>query len=190
MMILVGLGNPGAQYRFHRHNVGFMAVDAIADAYGFGPEKSKFNGLIREGKIDGVKVLTLKPQSFMNLSGPSVAHTAMFYKVSLGKIVVFHDELDLKPGDVRMKTGGGDAGHNGLKSLTGHIGAGYRRVRIGIGHPGDKDRVSGYVLSTFDAAEQDWLNPLLEALAAEASRLAQGDDAGYVKAVMDRTKRN
>ena len=188
MLMIVGLGNPGAQYHLNRHNIGFMAVDAIADHFGFGPEKSKFNGLLREGRIDGHKVVCVKPQTFMNLSGPCVAHTAMFYKIPLPKVVVFHDELDLPPGDVRMKTGGGDAGHNGLKSITQHMGAGYRRVRLGIGHPGDRDRVSGYVLGNFTANELVWLEPLLTALAAEAPRLAQSDDAGYVKAIKDRTR--
>ncbi len=189
MLMIVGLGNPGAQYHFNRHNIGFMAVDAIADQHNFGPERQKFQAVVREGMLGGVKTLAVKPQTFMNLSGQTVSAAAQFYKITPNRLVVFHDELDLPPNAVRAKTGGGDAGHNGLKSITQHMGAGYRRVRLGIGHPGDRDRVSGYVLGNFTASEQLWLQPLLSALAHEAPRLAQSDDAGYVKAVTARTSR-
>jgi PTH1 family peptidyl-tRNA hydrolase len=186
MLMIVGLGNPGAPYHMNRHNIGFMAVDVIARAHHFGPQRSKFQGHIAEGTLAGVKALILKPQTYMNLSGQSVTEAAKFYKITPNRIVVFHDELDLPPGAVRVKTGGGDAGHNGLKSITQHIGANYRRVRLGIGHPGDRDLVSPYVLGDFAKADHTWLEPLLDALAAEAERLAQSDDAGYAKAVTER----
>ncbi len=175
MLLIVGLGNPGEKYARHRHNVGFMAVDAIAGAHRFGPERKKFQGVIREGEIGGVKFLSLKPQTFMNDSGLSVGAAMRFYKIEPADVVVFHDELDLAPGKIKAKIGGGLAGHNGLKSIAEHIGEEFRRVRIGIGHPGDKARVTGHVLGDFSKADQDWLAPLLDAIAKAAPMLAGGD---------------
>lgn len=183
MILLVGLGNPGDKYARTRHNIGFMAVDEIADHFGFGPERVKHQGLLREGTIGTEKALALKPQTFMNESGRSVAAVAQFYKLDLADIVVFHDELDLAPGKIRVKTGGGHAGHNGLRSIQAHLGADYRRVRLGIGHPGDKNKVSGYVLHDFAKADQDWIGPLLAAIAKDATWLAKGEDQRFQSAV-------
>ena len=183
MILLVGLGNPGDKYLRTRHNIGFMAVDEIADALSFGPERSKHQGILREGTVGTEKVIALKPQTYMNESGRSVAAVAQFYKLDPSEIIVFHDELDLAPGKLRMKTGGGHAGHNGLRSLHAHIGEAYRRVRLGIGHPGDKSKVSGYVLHDFAKADGDWLGPLLAAIAREANWLAKGDDQRFQTAV-------
>ena len=177
MLLLVGLGNPGAKYARHRHNVGFMAVDAIADAHAFSAPRSKFHGDIREGLIEGEKSFVLKPATYMNDSGRSVAAAAKFYDIALNDIVVFHDELDLAPGKLKVKCGGGNAGHNGLKSIDAHLGNAFRRVRIGIGHPGDKARVSGYVLGDFAKADQDWLAPLLDAITRAAPRLTESDSS-------------
>jgi peptidyl-tRNA hydrolase, PTH1 family len=174
MKLFVGLGNPGGQYALNRHNVGFMAVDAIAATHDFPAWRKRFTGLSAEGKLGNESVLLFKPQTFMNESGRAVGEAVRFYKLTLGDVVVFHDELDLAPGKVRVKTGGGVAGHNGLKSLTAHIGNDYVRVRIGIGHPGAKDLVTGHVLRDFAKAEHDWLEPLLGAIAAEAPYLAEG----------------
>ncbi|PQA86782.1 aminoacyl-tRNA hydrolase [Hyphococcus luteus] len=183
MLLLVGLGNPGDKYARHRHNVGFMAVDAIADAAGFSPARSKFQGELREGLLGGEKTLILKPQTYMNDSGRSVGEAARFYKIAPEDIVVFYDELDLAPGKIRMKTGGGAAGHNGIRSIDAHIGNNFRRVRIGIGHPGDKSRVTGHVLGDFSKTDQDWLGPMLEAIAGAAAHLADGDDNRFQTAV-------
>ncbi|MGF1543348.1 MAG: aminoacyl-tRNA hydrolase [Parvularculaceae bacterium] len=186
MLLLVGLGNPGEKYRRHRHNVGFMAVDAIADASGFGPPRAKFRGELREGApARRGKALILKPTTYMNESGRSVGEAARFYKIPPSDVLVFHDELDLAPGIVRLKVGGGHAGHNGLRSIAAHMGSEFRRVRIGIGHPGEKARVTGHVLGDFSKADADWLEPLLDALAACVDRLADGDDA-YQTAVAHR----
>jgi PTH1 family peptidyl-tRNA hydrolase len=174
MKLLVGLGNPGREYAFNRHNVGFMAVDAIAAAHDFPAWRKRFSGLATEGRLGREPVLLFKPQTFMNESGRAVGEAVRFYKLELGDVVVFHDELDLAPGKVRVKSGGGGAGHNGLKSLSAHIGNDYVRVRIGIGHPGDKNRVSGYVLHDFAKADHAWLEPLLGAIAREAPYLAEG----------------
>jgi PTH1 family peptidyl-tRNA hydrolase len=174
MKLFVGLGNPGREYALNRHNVGFMAIDAIAATHDFPAFRKRFSSLATEGKLGGESVLLLKPQTFMNESGRAVGEAARFYKLGLGDIVVFHDELDLAPGKVRVKTGGGVAGHNGLKSLSAHIGNDYVRVRIGIGHPGRKDRVTGYVLHDFSKADHAWLELLLGAIAAEAPYLAEG----------------
>jgi PTH1 family peptidyl-tRNA hydrolase len=174
MKLLVGLGNPGQEYALNRHNVGFMAVDAIAAAHDFPAWRKRFSGLAAEARLGREPVMLFKPQTFMNESGRAVGEAARFYKLELGDIVVFHDELDLAPGKVRVKIGGGVAGHNGLKSLSAHIGNDYVRVRIGIGHPGHKDRVSGYVLHDFSKADHDWLEPLLGAIAANAPYLAEG----------------
>jgi PTH1 family peptidyl-tRNA hydrolase len=175
MLIIVGLGNPGEKYARHRHNVGFMAVDAIAGAHRFGPERKKFQGLIREGEIGGEKFLSLKPQTFMNDSGQSVGSAMRFYKLQPPDVVVFHDELDLAAGKIKAKIGGGLAGHNGLRSIAEHIGEEFRRVRIGIGHPGDRARVTGHVLGDFAKADQEWLARLLDAIAKAAPKLAEGD---------------
>ncbi len=174
MKLFVGLGNPGGQYALNRHNVGFMAIDAIAATHDFPAWRKRFSGLAAEGKLGNEFVLLFKPQTFMNESGRAVGEAVRFYKLALGDVIVFHDELDLAPGKVRVKTGGGVAGHNGLKSLTSHIGNDYVRVRIGIGHPGAKDLVTGHVLRDFAKAEHDWLEPLLGAIAAEAPYLAEG----------------
>jgi PTH1 family peptidyl-tRNA hydrolase len=174
MKLFVGLGNPGRDYALNRHNVGFMAADAIAAAHDFPAWRKRFSGLAAEGKLGREQVLLLKPQTFMNESGRAVGEALRFYKLDLGDVVVFHDELDLAPGKVRVKTGGGVAGHNGLKSLTAHIGNDYVRVRIGIGHPGRKELVTGHVLHDFAKADHDWLEPVLGAIAAEAPYLAEG----------------
>jgi peptidyl-tRNA hydrolase, PTH1 family len=183
MKLFVGLGNPGSAHARQRHNVGFMAVDAIAAAHGFGPWRAKFRGEIAEGRLGAERVLLLKPGTYMNLSGEAVRAALQFYKLEPGDVVVFHDELDLAPGRVRVKAGGGTAGHNGLRSLGAHLGPDFVRVRIGIGHPGDKRVVSNYVLGDFAKAEADWLDPLLKTLAGAAPRLAEGDAAGFMNAV-------
>jgi len=179
MLVLVGLGNPGEKYAKHRHNVGFIAVDAIAGALGFGPAREKFQGELREGFLDGpsgrVKALILKPQTFMNESGRSVRELAQFYKLTPEQIIVFYDELDLAAGKVKMKTGGGAAGHNGIRSIDAHLGNNFKRVRIGIGHPGEKSKVTGHVLGNFSKADQDWLAPLLDAFAGAAPKLTESD---------------
>ena len=183
MLLLVGLGNPGTGYAKHRHNIGFMAVDAIARCHGFGPFRAKFRGLVAEGEISGRKVLVLKPETFMNLSGQSVGEAMRFYKLAAEDVTVFHDELDLAPGKCRVKTGGGHAGHNGLRSIHGHIGEAYHRVRLGIGHPGRKELVSGYVLHDFAKADGDWLEPLLTGISQGADDLARGDRSKFLNAV-------
>ncbi|OFX01760.1 MAG: aminoacyl-tRNA hydrolase [Alphaproteobacteria bacterium RIFCSPHIGHO2_12_FULL_63_12] len=175
MLLLVGLGNPGEKYRRHRHNVGFMAVDAIAGAHRFGAPRNKFQGEMREGEIAGEKAIVLKPQTFMNDSGQSVGAAMRFFKLAPADVVVFHDELDLAAGKIKAKLGGGNAGHNGLRSIDEHIGAEFRRVRIGIGHPGDKARVTGHVLGDFAKSDEAWLDPLLAAIAKSAAFLGQGD---------------
>ena len=183
MKLLVGLGNPGAKHARNRHNVGFMVVDRIAEAYGFDAWRKRFQGEAAEGRLGDEKCLLLKPMTYMNESGRSVGEAVRFYKIPLEDVVVLHDELDLKPRKVRVKTGGGVAGHNGLKSVGAHIGNGFRRVRIGIGHPGRKDLVHGYVLRDFAKAEQEWVAPLLDAMVDAAPRLAQGDDANFMNEV-------
>jgi PTH1 family peptidyl-tRNA hydrolase len=177
MQLWVGLGNPGAEYALHRHNVGFMAVDAIAETYGFDPWKKQFRGWSSLGRIGLERILLLKPATFMNDSGLSVGDAARFYKLEPANVTAFHDELDLAPFKVKVKTGGGAAGHNGLRSMDAHLGQDYRRVRLGIGHPGHKDRVTGYVLGPYAKAEMDDLVDMLGAVAAEAPKLAAGDDA-------------
>lgn len=183
MQIFVGLGNPGTKYAGNRHNIGFVALDRIAEEHGFGPWKSKFQGQISEGRLGGDKVLLLKPETFMNLSGQSVGEAVRFYKLAPGDVTVFHDELDLAPGKLKVKTGGGHAGHNGLRSIHGHIGEAYRRVRLGIGHPGRKELVAGYVLHDFHKADQDWLEDLMRGIADGAGHLADGDAGKFMNAV-------
>ncbi|WP_428246295.1 aminoacyl-tRNA hydrolase [Ferrovibrio sp.] len=182
MLLLVGLGNPGPEHQRQRHNIGFMAIDAIAERYNFAPFRKRFQGELAEGVLNGVKTLLLKPQTYMNLSGKSVGEAAHFYKLPPAQVVVLHDELDLAPGKLRVKQGGGHAGHNGLRSVDAAIGADYRRLRLGIGHPG-KEQVLGFVLQNFSKAEQDWLNPLLDAIADAAPALARGDDVGFMNKV-------
>lgn len=186
MRLLVGLGNPGTAYAGHRHNIGFMAIDAVARHFGFEPFRRRFQGLAAQGEIDGEKVIALKPQTFMNESGRAVGEAARFFKLAAGDVIAFHDELDLRPGKVRVKTGGGAAGHNGLRSMDAHIGTAYVRVRLGIGHPGDPDRVTSYVLSDFGAAERLWRDPLLDAVADALPLLIKGDAAGFMTRVAHR----
>jgi PTH1 family peptidyl-tRNA hydrolase len=177
MIILAGLGNPGAQYQKNRHNIGFMAVDAIQRRHGFSPWAKKFKAEISEGTLAGEKVMLIKPQTFMNLSGESVGEAMRFYKLGPEDIVAIYDELDLLPGKARIKTGGGHGGHNGIKSLDAHCGLNYRRLRLGIGHPGDKSKVHNHVLGDFAKSDSDWLEPLLEALADNAEMLVRGEDS-------------
>jgi len=179
MRLLVGLGNPGSQYAGNRHNIGFMVVDEIARINNAAPWRKRFHGEASEAVIDGERVLLLKPLTYMNDSGRSVADAQRFYKVALDDIVVFHDELDLPPAKLRIKKGGGNAGHNGLRSITAHCTNEYRRVRLGIGHPGDKSRVHSYVLSDFAKAELPWVEDLARACADNTGFLAKGDDAGF-----------
>ena len=180
MQIWVGLGNPGPTYAMHRHNVGFMAVDVLADMHGFGPVQKKFQSWVQEGRIGNQKILLLKPATFMNESGRAVGEALRFYKLGPEALTVLHDELDLAPFKVKVKTGGGTAGHNGLRSIDQHCGPDFRRVRIGIGHPGHKDRVHGYVLGNYAKTEIDDLAAMLGAIGAEAPWLAAGDDARFM----------
>jgi PTH1 family peptidyl-tRNA hydrolase len=183
MQIWTGLGNPGPRYAMHRHNVGFMAVDTIAEMHDFGPVQKKFSGWVQEGRIGHAKVLLLKPATFMNESGRSVAEALRFYKLDTDALTVFHDELDLAPFKVKAKTGGGAAGHNGLRDIDRHFGPEYRRIRLGIGHPGHKDRVHGHVLGNYAKAEHDDLIAMLSAIGAEAHWLAEGDAVRFVNDV-------
>ena len=186
MLIFAGLGNPGAKYAHNRHNIGFMAVDSIAAEHGFGPWKRKFQGEITEGRLGDEKVLLLKPMTYMNLSGQSVGEAMRFYKLGPGDVTVFHDELDLAPGKVRVKTGGGHAGHNGLRSLHQHVGEAFRRVRLGVGHPGRKELVTHYVLQDFARADRDWLDDLMRGIAEGAPDLAAGRNDRFMNAVARR----
>jgi peptidyl-tRNA hydrolase, PTH1 family len=187
MKLFVGLGNPGAKYAGNRHNIGFMAVDRIAADHGFSPWRKAFQGLVSEGRLGTEKVALLKPETFMNLSGQSVQGAMAFWKLPLTDVTVFHDELDLAPGKMRLKQGGGHAGHNGLRSIHGHLGEGYARVRLGIGHPGHKDAVAAYVLHDFAKADQDWLEDLLRGISEGAPALAMGDGQKFMNAVALRT---
>ena len=180
MQIWAGLGNPGPQYAMHRHNIGFMVCDVLAEMHGFGPVQKKFQGWIQEGRIGGEKIILLKPATFMNESGRAVGGAMRFYKLDVDALTVFHDELDLAPFKVKVRTGGGLAGHNGLRSINQHLGPDFRRVRIGIGHPGHKERVHGHVLGNYAKAEQDDLVQMLGAIGAEAEWLARGDDARFM----------
>ena len=180
MKLFVGLGNPGAKYARNRHNVGFMAVERIAERHRFGPWKKKFSGIAADGEIAGEKVLLLKPDTFMNESGRAVGEAARFLKIGIADVVAFHDELDLAPGKIKVKTGGGNAGHNGLRSITQHVGNEFARVRMGIGHPGAKELVHGYVLHDFARVDEAWLDPLLDAIAGASDHLARGDQARFL----------
>jgi PTH1 family peptidyl-tRNA hydrolase len=179
MLLLVGLGNPGARYLGNRHNIGFLAVEAIAKRHNIGPWRRRFQGVACEGPIGGERTLLLLPGTFMNESGRAVAEAVHFYKLSLGDITVFHDEIDLPPGKVRVKIGGGVAGHNGLRSISEHIGNDYRRVRIGVGHPGNKDLVQHYVLSDFAKSERGSVEALIAILADNAELIVHGEDASF-----------
>ncbi|MEO8557727.1 MAG: aminoacyl-tRNA hydrolase [Rhodospirillales bacterium] len=182
MLLLVGLGNPGARYRGNRHNIGFMAVDQIVRRHGFSPWKKRFQGEVAEGSLGSERVLALKPQTFMNESGRAVGEAARFFKLELKDVVVLYDELDLAPGKVRVKIGGGAAGHNGIRSIDAHLGPEFRRVRLGIGHPGDKKLVLHYVLADFDELD-GWLKPTLDAVADAAPLLAEADDNKFMTRV-------
>jgi PTH1 family peptidyl-tRNA hydrolase len=188
MLILAGQGNPGPRYAGNRHNIGFMAVDAMARRWRFGPERSKFQSLVREGEIDtpdgAVRALILKPQTFYNDSGSAVGAALKFYKLTPMDLVLFYDEIDLSPGRFRMKTGGGAAGNNGVRSVTAHVGPDFRRARLGVGHPGHKDRVMGHVLSDFHKVDHTWVSELLAAVADAAPLLAAGEDEKYQAEVM------
>ena len=187
MKLWVGLGNPGAKYAGNRHNIGFMAVDRIAADHGFTPWRKAFQGLVAEGRLGDEKVALLKPETFMNLSGQSVQAAVAFWKLPLPDLTVFHDELDLAPGKMRLKQGGGHAGHNGLRSIHGHLGDAYARVRLGIGHPGHKDAVAAYVLHDFAKTDADWLEDLMRGISDGAEALANGDGQKFMNAVALRT---
>ena len=182
-LLIAGLGNPGSQYAKNRHNAGFIVADELHAHYRFGPWKAKFEGLLSEGSLAGRKTWLLKPQTFMNLSGDSVGPALRFFKLPLEALVVVHDEIDLAAGKLKVKTGGGDAGQNGLRSITAACGANYRRVRLGIGHPGDKERVTGHVLQNFSKDDIAWLKPLVDAMVEAAPLLAKNDDAGFMSRV-------
>jgi PTH1 family peptidyl-tRNA hydrolase len=179
MLLLVGLGNPGERYVGNRHNIGFMVVQAIAKRHGIGPWRRRFQGVACEGPVGGVRSLLLLPGTYMNESGRAVAEAMHFYKLTPGDVTVFHDEIDLPPGKVRIKVGGGIAGHNGLRSISEHVGNDYRRVRIGVGHPGNKDLVQGYVLSDFAKSERPWVEALITILADDVELLVRGEDASF-----------
>ncbi|MER8827975.1 aminoacyl-tRNA hydrolase [Mesorhizobium sp. M0938] len=183
MLLFAGLGNPGAKYANHRHNVGFMAADAIARRHAFSPWSKKFQGLIAEGTLGGEKIILIKPQTFMNNSGQSIGEALRFYKLAPSALTVFYDEIDLAEGKVRVKTGGGAGGHNGIRSIDGHVGNAYRRVRIGVGHPGVKEFVQHHVLGDFAKADREWLEPLLDAIGDHAEMIVRGDESGFMNKV-------
>ena len=188
MFLVVGLGNPGEKYARNRHNIGFMAADEIVRRHSFSAYRSKFQGELAEGKIGTDKVLVLKPQTFMNESGRSVHEAASFYKIATEDIIVLHDELDLEPGKLRVKRGGGHAGHNGLRSIHAHLSEHYARVRLGIGHPGHKDKVTGHVLNDFAKADAEWLTPLLDAVADNMDALLDERDSDFMSRVAQAVK--
>ncbi|MGX9576607.1 aminoacyl-tRNA hydrolase [Mesorhizobium sp. f-mel] len=183
MLLFAGLGNPGAKYANNRHNIGFMAADAIARRHSFSPWSKKFQGLIAEGTLAGEKIILIKPQTFMNLSGQSVGEALRFYKLDVSALTVFYDEIDLAAGKVRVKVGGGSGGHNGIRSLDQHVGKDFRRVRIGVGHPGVKEMVHGHVLGDFAKSDREWLDVLLDTIADAAGLLAKGDDNSFMNRV-------
>ncbi len=182
-LLVAGLGNPGAQYARNRHNAGFIVVDALHDHYRFGPWRAKFEGLLSEGTLAGRKVHLLKPMTYMNDSGVSVGPALRFFKLPLSALVVIHDEIDLAAGKIRVKSGGGDAGNNGLRSITATLGSDYRRVRIGVAHPGERTRVSAHVLGNFTKAELEWFVPMVDAIVDAAPYLAKDDDAGFMNRI-------
>jgi len=182
-LLIAGLGNPGADYARNRHNAGFMALDTIHASYTFGPWRARFHGVVSEGALAGRKTYLLKPTTFMNESGRAVGEAARFFKLSPAAVVVIHDEIALAAGKLKVKTGGGDAGNNGARSVTAAIGPDYRRVRIGVGHPGEKHRVTGHVLGNFTKADEDWLVPMLSAIAEAAPLLAEDDDSRFMNKV-------
>lgn len=186
MKLFVGLGNPGSKYAGNRHNIGFMALDQIASDHNFAPWRKKFQGQLAEGRLGREKVMLLKPETFMNLSGQSVGEAMRFFKLESPDITVFHDELDLAPGKCRVKMGGGHAGHNGLRSMHQHIGPDYQRVRLGIGHPGHKDRVAAYVLHDFAKADAEWLDDVLRGIGDGAPDLAEGEASRFMNAIARR----
>ena len=187
-LLIAGLGNPGSQYARNRHNAGFIVVDMLHAEYGFGPWKAKFEGLLSEGALGGRKTYLLKPQTYMNHSGVSVGAAVRFFKLPLTAVVVIHDEIDLAEGKIKVKTGGGDAGQNGLRSITATLGPDYRRVRLGIGHPGEKTKVTGHVLQNFSKEDIDWLRPLVGAMVEAAPLLAKDDDTAFMSKVALLTK--
>jgi peptidyl-tRNA hydrolase, PTH1 family len=188
MKLFVGLGNPGDKHAGNRHNIGFMAVERIAHAHGFGPWRKKFNAYVCDGSIGSERVTLLKPETFMNDSGRAVGEAMRFLKIEPADVYVFHDELDLLPGKIKVKSGGGNAGHNGLRSISAHIGNEYPRVRLGIGHPGSKDAVVHYVLNDFAKSEKQWLNELLDAVSEASPHLAKGDESRFLTAVAVKTQ--
>lgn len=190
MFLVVGLGNPGQSYTDNRHNIGFMAADEIVRRHGFSPWRAKFQGEMSDGTVDGEKVIALKPMTYMNESGRSILAAASFYKVRPEDIIVFHDEIDLAPGKLRVKRGGGHAGHNGLRSIHAHLGANYARVRMGVGHPGEKDQVKNYVLKDFAKADDAWLDPMLDGCAEYLSLVLDGDDPSFMSKVAQRITPN
>lgn len=190
MLLLVGLGNPGSKYNNNRHNIGFMAVDEIIHRHNFSSSKDRFQGAMAEGRLGGEKVITLKPQTFMNLSGQSVGEAVRYFKLEPENVIIFHDELDIPSGKVKFKTGGGHAGHNGLRSIDQHMDKNYHRIRLGIGHPGDKDLVSNHVLSDFAKADKAWLEPLLEAIGYAAPELSAEGGKNFLNALGLRLKPN
>lgn len=183
MLLIAGLGNPGRRYAGNRHNIGFMAADEIHRRHGFAPWRARFEGEAAEGLIDGEKIIVLKPATYMNESGRAVSQAMRFYKLTPADVVVVYDELDLPPGKLRLKTGGGTSGHKGLFSIAAHIGKDFRRMRIGIGHPGAKELVNGYVLHDFAKADREWIDPLLAAISQNVDLLAKGDDANFMNRV-------
>lgn len=183
MLLLVGLGNPGSRHANNRHNIGFMAVEAIAQRHAFGPWRRRFQGQCAEGSVEGVKVLALKPETFMNESGQAVGEALRFFKLEPAAVVVIYDEIDLAPGKLKVKRGGGSGGHNGIRSIDMHIGPDYRRVRLGVGHPGQRERVHGHVLRDFAKQDRDWLDKLLDTVADEFPRLVKGDESGFMSRV-------
>lgn len=182
-LLIAGLGNPGAEYARNRHNIGFMAADVIWDRYDFGPWRARFRGHVADGVLAGRKTHLLKPMTYMNESGLSVGTALRFYKLPLDALVVIHDDIDLAAGKLKVKTGGGDAGNNGLRSITAAVGSDYRRVRVGIGHPGEKARVHGHVLGNFSKADEEWLVSMLDAIAEAAPLLAKDDDPGFMNKI-------
>lgn len=183
MLLVVGLGNPGAKYAYNRHNIGFLAVDDIVHRHNFSPWRERFSALMAEGRLGAEKAIVLKPMTFMNRSGQAVGEAMRFFKLSPADVIVIHDELDIPPGRVKVKRGGGSGGHNGLKDIDAHIGRDYLRLRLGIGHPGHRDKVTGYVLSDFSRADEQWLDPLIEAVADLAPLLPEGDGAKFTTAL-------